>query len=69
MDPQTGLRRIRGRSNVLSHYQRIEIINLFETKNITKAELGRMYGVTEGAIRKTIAKKVSLLEKTDINIK
>lgn len=54
----------RGRSNVLSHFQRLEIISLFENQKLTKAQLGRMYGVTEGAIRKTIRKKDLILQKS-----
>ena len=54
---------LRGRSNVLTHMQRLEIISLFENQNITKAQLGRMFGVTEGAIRKTIRKKDFLIGK------
>ena len=53
----------RGRSNVLSHNQRLEIISLFENEKVTKAQLGRMFGVTEGAIRKLIRKKDAILEK------
>ena len=55
---------LRGRSNVLTHRQRLEIISLFENQNVTKAQLGRMFGVTESAIRKTIRRKESLMGKT-----
>ena len=48
----------------MTHRQRLEIISLFENQNVTKAQLGRMFGVTESAIRKTIRRKESLMGKT-----